>query len=77
VRKAKAAAGEAREGSKKAVILALLKRPGGATLNEIMAATEWQSHSVRGFISGAISKKMGLNVESTRRADGERVYKTE
>ena len=73
-RKPKAAAGSAREGSKKAIVLALLKRPGGATLNEIMAATEWQAHSVRGFISGSLGKKMGLTVESTRREDGERLY---
>ena len=39
-----------------------------------MAATGWQGHSVRGFISGAIVKKMGLKVESTKRDDGERSY---
>src|SRR5436305_446441 len=40
----------ARDGSKKATLLDLLRRPGGATLNELMAATEWQAHSVRGFL---------------------------
>lgn len=64
----------ARDGSKKAVVLDLLKRPNGASLKEIMAATGWQAHSVRGFISGALGKKMGLAVESTRREDGERLY---
>jgi hypothetical protein len=54
-------------------ILALLKQPAGATLKEIMAATGWQAHSVRGFISGHLVKKMGLRVQSVRR-DGERVY---
>jgi len=44
------------------------------TLAEIMKATGWQAHSVRGFISGALGKKMGLTVESTKREDGERVY---
>ena len=39
-----------------------------------MAATGWQAHSVRGFISGAIVEKMGLQVESSKRAAGERVY---
>jgi len=39
-----------------------------------MAATGWQAHSVRGFISGAIVKKMGLKVESSKRTDGERAY---
>jgi len=65
---------EAREGSKKAAILALLRQPNGATLKDLMAATGWQAHSVRGFISGAIVKKMGLKVESQKRADGERAY---
>ena len=47
---------------------------GGATLAQIMKATDWQAHSVRGFISGALGKKMGLTVDSIRREDGERVY---
>ena len=64
----------AREGSKKAKILELLRQPDGATLKDLMAATGWQAHSVRGFISGAIVKKMGLKVESQKRSDGERVY---
>ena len=63
----------ARHGSKKAEVLGLLERKGGATLAQIMKATGWQAHSVRGFISGALGKKMGLTVESERRADGERV----
>ncbi|MBI2818138.1 MAG: DUF3489 domain-containing protein [Acidobacteria bacterium] len=65
---------EAREGSKKAAILELLRRPDGATLKDLMDATGWQGHSVRGFISGAIVKKMGLRVESTKHEDGERRY---
>jgi hypothetical protein len=59
--------------SKKAAILALLGRPDGATLAELMAATGWQEHSARGFISGTLGKKMGLAVESAKR-DKERVY---
>ena len=66
----------AREGSKKAAILELLRHPKGATLKDLMAATGWQAHSVRGFISGAIVKRMGLKVESNKRDDGERVYST-
>jgi len=64
----------ARQGSKTAKVLDLLKRSGGATLQEIMKATDWQPHSVRGFISGILGKKMGLKVESVKREDGERVY---
>src|SRR5260370_26544950 len=64
----------AREGSKKADVLALLRREGGVTLPELMTATGWQAHSVRGFLSGALGKKMGLTVESAKREDGTRVY---
>jgi hypothetical protein len=73
--KAQTAAKGPREGSKKAIVLDLLKRAEGATLKEIMAATDWQAHSVRGFISGSLGKKMGLTVESARRDDGERTYR--
>jgi hypothetical protein len=73
---AQAAAKAPRDGSKKAIVLDLLKRAEGATLKEIMSATAWQAHSVRGFISGSLGKKMGLKVESEKRADGVRAYKT-
>jgi len=66
--------GSARQGSKTAKILDLLKRSGGATLKEIMKATNWQSHSVRGFLSGTLRKKMGLRVDSFKRNDNERTY---
>jgi hypothetical protein len=72
----KDAAPTAREGSKKAIVLDMLKRPDGATLADIMSATDWQAHSVRGFISGSLGKKMGLTVESFKRADGARAYRT-
>lgn len=65
----------AREGSKKAAVLELLRRKQGATLAEIMTATGWQAHSVRGFISGALVKKMGLTVASTKREDATRTYR--
>jgi hypothetical protein len=67
----------ARAGSKTGKILDLLQRPGGATLAEIMKATAWQAHSVRGFISGTVSKKMNLAVVSTRSGDGDRSYSIE
>jgi hypothetical protein len=64
----------ARDGSKAAKILDLLKRPGGATSKELQKASGWQAHSVRGFLSGMIGKKMGLTVTSTKSEDGERSY---
>ena len=70
----KAKAPPSRSGSKSAQVLNLLKQPGGATLKQIMSATNWQAHSVRGFISGTLGKKMGLTVASDKREDGERVY---
>jgi len=72
--KAAKKAGGARDGSKAAKILDLLKRPEGATLKGLMKATDWQAHSVRGFLSGTIRKKLGLNVVSTKADDGERSY---
>ena len=65
---------EAREGSKKSIVLDLLRRPKGATLAELATATGWQNHSVRGFLSGALGKKMGLQIDSTKREDGQRTY---
>jgi hypothetical protein len=64
----------AREGSKTDTVVALLERKGGATLAEIMKATGWLAHSVRGFISGTLGKRMGLSVNSAKGVDGERVY---
>jgi hypothetical protein len=63
-----------RDGSKTAKVLDLLKRPGGVTAKELMKATGWQPHSVRGFLSGTVGKKMGLTVTSTKGEDGERTY---
>ncbi|HZV06199.1 MAG TPA: DUF3489 domain-containing protein [Gemmataceae bacterium] len=73
--KTKEGASVPREFSKKAIVLEMLRRKEGASLAEIAKATEWQAHSIRGFISGAITKKMGLKVESTKQEGGERRYK--
>ena len=59
--------------TKAALVISMINRPLGATLAEIMTATGWQAHSVRGFISGQLTRKLGLNVKSFTR-DGERVY---
>ena len=64
----------ARDGSKAAAILDLLKRKDGVTLQELLKATGWQPHSVRGFLSGTVGKKMGLTVTSAKGEDGERTY---
>ena len=65
----------AREGSKTAKVLDLLKRSGGATRKELMKATGWQAHSVRGFISGTLGKKLKLKVESFKTDKGDRTYR--
>lgn len=59
-----------RQGTKRAQALDLLRRPEGATIGEISAATDWQAHSVRGFISGTLKKKLSLAV--TSETEGER-----
>ena len=63
-----------RQGTKTGKVLDLLKRSGGATGKDLMKATGWQAHSVRGFISGVLGKKMGLTVTSTKVEGGERRY---
>lgn len=65
----------ARESSKKSIILVMLRRPGGATLGQIIEATGWQPHTVRAFISGAIGEQLGLKVKSTRTETGERRHR--
>jgi hypothetical protein len=55
-----------RAGTKQALMIELLKRPEGATVEQIAAATGWQHHTIRGAISGALKKKLGLTVETTR-----------
>ena len=64
-------------GSKKDLVVAMLDAAEGVTLAQIMAATGWQKHSVRGFLSGAVGKKMGLTVVSSKPKDSERVYRIE
>lgn len=64
-----------REGTKQATLIAMLRAPEGATIEEIMATTGWQSHTVRGAMAGALKKKLGLEVTSEKVKGRGRVYR--
>ena len=64
-----------RPGTKLAVLVMALRRPQGATSLQLMLATGWQQHTVRGAISGMLRKKLGLNVVLAHNGSGERVYR--
>ena len=64
-----------RAGTKQAQIIAMVQRPEGATIAEIVAATAWQAHSARGVISGVLKKKLGLVVGSTKEDGRGAVYR--
>jgi hypothetical protein len=66
-----------REGTKQALVIEMLRRPEGATIGDIVDATGWASHSVRGFMAGALKKKLGLDITSIKDAERGRVYKLE
>jgi hypothetical protein len=61
--------------SKQAKLVEMLKRAQGATIDEIASEFEWQKHTVRGAIAGALKKRLGLEVKSEKPEDGERVYR--
>ena len=64
----------ARPATKHARIIAMLRTPAGATIAAIITATDWQQHSVRGFLAGVVRKKLGLNLVSEQTDKG-RVYR--
>lgn len=66
-----------RPGSKLAAVVDLLERDTGASIAEVMVATGWQSHTVRGALSGMITKKLGKKVTSEKTTDRGRVYRIE
>ena len=64
-----------REGTKQSTLIAMLRAPEGATMEAIIAATGWQAHSARGALSGALKKRLGLNVTSETEDQRGRVYR--
>ena len=61
-------------GTKQELLLTLLSRPEGASIEEMMQATNWQQHSVRGFLAGTVKKKLGFSLSSAKTGDGVRRY---
>ena len=70
-----AAARKTREGTKQEQLISMLRRKQGATIAQIVAATGWQPHTVRGAFAGALKKKLRLTVTSEKVEGGERVYR--
>ena len=72
-------ASQTREGSKQALVIEMLKRPEGATIEQISEVTGWQKHTIRGTFSGALKKKLGLTIVSEKIAGptgaGQRLYR--
>lgn len=64
-----------RDNSKQAQVIAMLKRPEGATIAQIMDVTGWQQHTVRGTFAGAFKKKLGLEITSIKEDGRDRVYR--
>jgi hypothetical protein len=61
--------------TKLAQLEAMLRRPSGATIEQISKLLVWQAHSVRGAMSGALKKKQGLTITNERADDGRRIYR--
>lgn len=70
----KAAPGLVRSGTKQATAIEMLRSPGGTTIEALMRATDWQQHSVRGFLAGVVRKRLKLDLDSNI-VDGQRVYR--
>jgi hypothetical protein len=63
--------------TKQELVLTLLNQPEGASIEEMMQATDWQQHSVRGFLAGTVKKKLGFSLTSSKPNDGVRRYRIE
>jgi hypothetical protein len=66
---------KAREGTKQALVIEMLRRPEGATIPEIVEATDWQPHTIRGAMAGSLKKKLGLTITSEKDNQRGRVYR--
>ena len=64
-----------RSGTKQAALIAMLRAEGGATIDDIVAALQWQAHTIRGVMSGALKKKLGLTITSEKIEGKGRVYR--
>ena len=64
-----------RETSKQVNVINMLKRAEGATIDQICEATGWQPHTVRGAMAGALKKKLGLDIQSSKESGGARTYR--
>jgi hypothetical protein len=65
----------AKAGSKLSQLEAMLRRPEGATIAQLVKALDWQAHSVRGAMSGSLKKKQGLKIEGTKEEGKDRTYR--
>ncbi len=74
-KRAKGVNGMPGKGTKQALLVEMLKRPDGATIEEIMDKTSWQAHSVRGAIAGTVKRKLGFTVLSSKAEGGARTYR--
>ena len=66
-----------RADSKQALVIEMLKRPEGATIAQLMTATNWQQHTCRGTLAGSLKKRLGLTITSSKEAGGQRIYRIE
>lgn len=73
--KSRSKASTSRTDSKQTRLIEMLKRPGGATIDEVVKTLDWQPHTVRGAMAGALKKKLGLKIESEKTEERGRVYR--
>jgi hypothetical protein len=64
-----------RTGTKQALVIDMLKRPEGATIDQLCEATGWLQHTARGMLAGALKMRLGLKITSTKEANQDRVYR--